>query len=427
MDYPNSDIIGKDIRQITYSEDLGSTLQLINKIQNGELDGYKSKKRYVKSNGDLANVQVTLNTIRDEFRKLLYSVLMVQDLFSEEDSAKKLKFFEHSINNVSDMVSISDRDDKFIFVNKSFKKRYGYSEGDIIGKKSEVLRQCLQKNSEISENANEKRWDGDIINKTKFGEIFPVLCQNLDVKDGKGEIIGHIGITRDVTDQLKIEENMKQSESFVILGRMASYLSHEIKTPLTAIKLNIEMLTEKLKSEKVYSQSFQIINKEIQRLEKLLKDVLQFSKERENLFYDISLNELLHQLIDLLRPVLKKKNISIFNNIGPGLVKGDSSELKTMFHQLIENSIDAIDQDGRIEFRSVSDSSKKMLRIFVRDTGSGIKSSQNIFEPFFTTKQSGTGLGLSIVQKIIKKHQGAISLIFSEPGNTIFQISLPLS
>jgi two-component system sensor histidine kinase AtoS len=88
--------------------------------------------------------------------------------------------------------------------------------------------------------------------------------------------------------------------------------------------------------------------------------------------------------------------------------------------------MDSIEHKGLIEFRSVIDKKTNMHRIFVRDNGCGIKVPKKIFEPFFSTKQSGTGLGLSIVQQIIEKHKGTISLVFSEPGNTIFQVSLPL-
>jgi len=207
---------------------------------------------------------------------------------------------------------------------------------------------------------------------------------------------------------------------------MTSYLSHEIRTPLTAIKLNIDMLMEQMRENTCCDKSFQIINKELKRLENLLKDVLQYSKKRVEIYGAISADSILKQVTQLMQPVFEGKNISIINKISHDLVKGDPDELKTMFMQLIENSVDAIGQDGEIEFLSVIDAKKKMHRIFMRDTGCGVKPVKNIFEPFYTTKRTGTGLGLSIVQQIIEKHNGTIFLIFSEPGNTIFQLSLPL-
>jgi PAS domain S-box-containing protein len=473
---------------------------------------------------------------------------MVQDLSDEESKSEQLKLLGHSINCISEMVSITDNEDKFIFINKAFKDRYGYTEEEIIGQTPKIINTDHVKNQYVLKNAKEKRWTGELINKTKIGEIFPIALETSVVENDSGLAIGFIGVAKDLSQQKKVEEslkklskaveqnpaaimitdrdgyieyvnpkfyeitgysidevigknprflksgnksereyqelwdiilsgnewrgefvnkkkngeifqeyaiispikdssgtithfvgvkeditakkeaeeNLQRSENLATLGRMTSYLSHEIKTPLTAIKLNVEMLMEQLESNNAYEKPFQIIDKEIKRLEKLLKDVLQFSKNKDNILSEISLNELLEQVIDLLNPVLREKKIEIQNNISSERINGDTGELKTLFHQLIENSMDAIEHKGLIEFRSVIDKKTNMHRIFVRDNGCGIKVPKKIFEPFFSTKQSGTGLGLSIVQQIIEKHKGTISLVFSEPGNTIFQVSLPL-
>ena len=224
-------------------------------------------------------------------------------------------------------------------------------------------------------------------------------------------------IANDITGQLKAEEKTR---------KMMSYFLHEIKSPLTAIKLNLEVLMEQMKNESRNSESFRIINQEINHLDGLLKDGLQFSKKRETFFRRVYPDQILKQVVAVLLPVLDMHKIRIISQVNGDPVKGDPDELKTMFHQLIENSVQAIGREGEIEFLSVLDTKRKMHRIFIRDTGCGIKSAAKIFEPFYTTKQTGTGLGLSIVQKIIENHNGTISLIFSEPGNTIFQVSLPL-
>ncbi len=546
LKYSLLEITGKDVRQITFSTDLGSTFQYMTKVQNGEIDTYEIKKRYISSTGEIVPVQVHSAAIRSEDGNLIYSILMVQDLSVEEGKNEQLKLLGHSINSISEMVSITNKEDRFIFANQAFLKRYGYSEKEVLGQTPAILHEDQQNPCILIKGGS--RWNGELVNVTKSGERFHIKLETSVVKNDKGEPIGNIGIARDITEQLKseetfrklskaveqnpaaiiitdkqgiieyvnprfvevtgytseeiigktsrllrsvshspdeyaeiwaailsgnewtgeftnqkkdgtffrehvivspikngegeithfvavkqditekkeAEEKLKRSETLASLGRMTSYLSHEIKSPLTAIKLNIDVLTEQLNGDE-YSESFQIINTEIKRLEGLLKDVLQFSRQRETIFQNVSPGEILKQVIDLLQPVLESKKIRIINQITEIPVKGDPGELKTIFHQLIENSIDAIGSEGEIEFLSVLDSKRKMHRIFFRDTGCGIKSSKRIFEPFYTSKQTGTGLGLSIVQQIIENHNGSISLIFSEPGNTIFQISLPLA
>jgi signal transduction histidine kinase len=90
------------------------------------------------------------------------------------------------------------------------------------------------------------RWSGELVNRTKAGEKFHIRLETSVVRDENGEPIGNIGIAKDMTEQLEAEEKFKRSETLAALGRMTSYLSHEIKSPLTAIKLNIEVLTQQL-------------------------------------------------------------------------------------------------------------------------------------------------------------------------------------
>lgn len=547
LKYTLLEITGKDVRQITCSTDLGSTFKLMNKVQNGEIDNYEIKKRYISSSGEIVPVKIHSSAVRNKDGKLIYSILMAQDLSAEEEKNGQLKLLGHSINSISEFVSITDKENKFIFVNNAFLNRYGYTKEEVLGKTPAILSANPQNACDIVKGG--ARWSGELLNVTKSGEKFYIKLETSVVKDDSGESIGNIGIAKDITGQLiaeekirklskaveqnpaaiiitnkqgnveyvnpkfvevtgyaseeiigktpsilksgsksseeyaelwatilsgeewsgeftnkkkdgtffhehaiispiknssgeithfvgvkeditekKIaEEKLKRSETLASLGKMTSYLSHEIKSPLTAIKLNIEVLMEQMKGESVYSDSFRIINKEIKRLEGLLKDVLQFSRQRETLFQNVDPGHILKQVITLFKPVLETQKIRIISRVSGNPVKGDPGEIKTMFHQLIENSVQAIGQEGEIEFLSVLDTKRKMHRIFVRDTGCGIKSAGNIFDPFFTTKQSGTGLGLSIVQQIIENHNGTISLIYSEPGNTIFQVSLPLA
>lgn len=547
LGYKPGELNGFDIRQITHSGDLGSTFQMMNKVHNGEIHNYEIKKRYIKADGGIIPVRIHSAAIRDGQGQLQYSVLMVDDLSVEETQYRQLKLLGYSVNSITEMVCITDRDNKFIFCNKAFLQSYGFAEEEVLGNSPRIL--FAEPDPDINKVISESRWSGELINKKKNGDLFPVYLETSVIKNETGEPIGYVGVAKDLTGEKileanhrklstaveqnpatiiitdsggtieyvnpkfvavtgyeanevigknprilksgnktrseyeklwrtirsgnewrgefinrkkngdiyyeyaiispiknslgeithfvgikeditarkEAEANMKRAENLAELGRMTSYISHEIKTPLTAIKLNIEMLMEQLRDENSYTQSFRIMDKELNRLDKLLKDVLQFSRKKESQVRELRADQLLAQIEYLLEPVLTVRNISIINNISTEYVKGDPDELKTMFHQLIENSIEAIGSDGEIEFLSAIDSKNKMHRIFMRDTGCGIKLSERIFEAFYTTKESGTGLGLSIVRQILENQHGDISLIYSEPGNTIFQISLPIA
>jgi two-component system sporulation sensor kinase A len=121
----------------------------------------------------------------------------------------------------------------------------------------------------------------------------------------------------------------------------------------------------------------------------------------------------------------KQKQITFLNNTAVIEFAGDEDKLKQVFLNLIQNSIDAIEKTGTI--RTSSQLSDDYIIIRITDDGCGIEEPNNIFDPIFTTKVSGTGLGLSISQKIIEQHNGTFSLNSSRPGETIFEIKLPMN
>jgi len=244
---------------------------------------------------------------------------------------------------------------------------------------------------------------------------------------------GYLFIEVDITEQKKLEEQLLKSEKLAALGKMAAVLAHEIKTPLTSIKMNTDIIAEELQLNPEERENIAIIQTEINRLNSLVKDVLQFSRQMELDFSEFNLFDLVETIKNQLYNKLKDKNISLINNSDKVNLTADRDKLTQVFLNLIENSIEAclpdrqaIGSDGEIKLTSQVDENKNQIRILVTDTGSGISSDVKVFEPFFTTKSSGTGLGLSVAQKIIEQHNGKIGLISSRPGKTIFEIMLPL-
>ena len=238
---------------------------------------------------------------------------------------------------------------------------------------------------------------------------------------------GYLFIEVDITEQKKLEEQLLKSEKLAALGKMAAVLAHEIKTPLTSIKMNTDIIAEELKLNKNEKENFAIIQTEIDRLNNLVKDVLQFSRQMELNISEFNLFDLIETIKQQLHSKIKDKNISFVNNLEKIDLTADKHKLTQVFLNLIENSIDANNDHGKIELKSFVDQEKEIIKILIADNGGGINDDLKVFEPFFTTKSSGTGLGLSIAQKIIEQHKGSIKLINSEPGKTVFELSLPLN
>ena len=247
---------------------------------------------------------------------------------------------------------------------------------------------------------------------------------NLNTNDEIGELTKAFN-NMSVTLKNNTEELVKR-EKLAALGKMAAVLAHEIKTPLTSIKLNADIIAETLDLSEEDRENFEIMKTEINRLNNLVKDVLQFSRQMELNFSEVKLKDLIDNVHNQLSKKLNDKNIILVNNTENIYLEADTDKLKQVFINLMDNSIEAVDQNGIIEISSFGDKENNSVSILVKDNGCGIEPELKIFEPFFTTKASGTGLGLSISQKIIEQHSGVFNLAASKKGETIFEIKLPI-
>lgn len=233
-----------------------------------------------------------------------------------------------------------------------------------------------------------------------------------------------LSLDKNIVEREKLEAEIIRSEKFAALGKMSAVLAHEIKTPLTSIKMNVDILNQTLPLQPEDKEAFRIIRKEINRLSELVKEVLQVSHTVPLKLSNLHLRQFVNEIFQQVESNSKEKPITFINNTTEIDFTGDEDKLKQVFLNIIQNSIDAITKEGTIEIFSYMEN--QLLFIRITDNGSGIEDASNIFDPFFTTKISGNGLGLSISQKIIEQHNGTFSLISSHPGKTIFEIKLPL-
>ena len=271
----------------------------------------------------------------------------------------------------------------------------------------------------ISNPLNKLKSKAHEIEKGNYG-----IKLNLNTNDEIGELTKAFN---NMSDTLKNNtEELIKREKLAALGKMAAVLAHEIKTPLTSIKMNADIIAETLDLSEEDKENFEIMKTEINRLNNLVKDVLQFSRQMDLNYSEVELKGLIDNVHNQLSKKLNDKNIILVNNIDNICLEADKDKLKQVFINLIDNSIEAVNQNGIIEISSRKYNEDNSISILVKDNGNGIDAELKIFEPFFTTKASGTGLGLSISQKIIEQHHGAFNLVSSKKGETIFEIVLPI-
>ncbi len=224
-----------------------------------------------------------------------------------------------------------------------------------------------------------------------------------------------------------LEQKIKQAERLAALGRAAAIIAHEVKNPLTSIRLSLYSIEKKSSWKMDIKQDLTIVKEAVDRVSRTMEDLLHFSVNTTLQLEEVDLNELLKGLVSEYRNQYSKGLIieTSLNKPIP-LITADTEKLIEVFRNLITNAIYANETSGTV--RISTNHSFDQVIITVEDWGSGISPEiqQKIFEPFFTTKQSGTGLGLAIAKKNIEAHRGLIK-VESEPGwGTKFIVSLPV-
>ncbi|MGC8858835.1 MAG: ATP-binding protein [Ignavibacteria bacterium] len=229
-------------------------------------------------------------------------------------------------------------------------------------------------------------------------------------------------LRNEISHRKQVEEALRKADRLATIGKMSAILSHEIRNPLNSIKINTDILVQTLNLSPTQSRRLQIIQKEVNRLDNLLKEVLFFSRTAELRYSEFNLRLLVDAIYHQIKPTLEEKHINFVNHLPDLTISADSEKLKQVFLNLIINAIDAIGDNGSIKISLLIND---FVDIYIEDSGSGIPEPDKLFEPFYTTKTMGTGLGLFISQNIIEQHKGELKLVSSQPGKTIFQIRLP--
>ena len=227
-----------------------------------------------------------------------------------------------------------------------------------------------------------------------------------------------------------VEEQLRQNERLSALGLLAAEVAHEIRNPLTVMKLLYHSLNLKFEPKDPRSKDAQIIESKIEHLNKIVEQILDFARTTEPKFAPVNLNELVDELGLLVRHKLSNQGIRLVRDLEPNLplVLGDAPQLEQAFLNIILNAAEAMNSGGTLTIRSKvvknKDNSEQVSLEF-KDNGKGMSDEQkkNAFKTMLvTTKAKGTGLGLAIIGRIIETHQGQIRIRSKVGRGTTIQI-----
>ncbi|CCK80969.1 two-component system sensor histidine kinase NtrB [Desulfobacula toluolica] len=264
------------------------------------------------------------------------------------------------------------------------------------------------------------------------------------MEDSNKKIFRFLFLMRDVTREKEFQEKYYYSKKMATVGVLAAGVAHEINNPLTSISGFSEGLKRRLpklarcmeddpESQELmedFNEYIGTIINECNRCRDIVKNLLTFSPRKRIDFTPVNLKNLVTDVLKLLCYRLKQNHLlKIELKFDPGIqmVRGNAAELKQVLLNIICNAIDAVENEGRLQIYTATES--RWVTLSVKDNGCGIaqENMDRLFDPFFTTKpvDKGTGIGLSTCYNIIKQHKGEISVTSKESMGSIFKIKFP--
>jgi signal transduction histidine kinase len=232
--------------------------------------------------------------------------------------------------------------------------------------------------------------------------------------------------------QSELEHDLRRSERLSALGRLTAGVAHEVRNPLAAIKLKVQMARRAKLAPERLDDTFRVITEEIDRLDALVQRLLEFGRTQPLEQTPLDLGELVRHRAALFRDVAESAGVKIEIGVPTDtvMVEGDRERLAQVLDNLIRNALSAMPDGGRLALSceaATSEDGLAVARLTVEDTGRGVtpEDQERIFEPFFTASETGTGLGLAIAREIVEAHGGRINFVRQDAPGALFVIELP--
>jgi signal transduction histidine kinase len=245
-------------------------------------------------------------------------------------------------------------------------------------------------------------------------------------------LMSHVSDTRSRLE--RSHDRLLAAEKLASVGKLAASVAHEIRNPLTAIKMWLFSIQETAGEDVELERKLRIVSEETSRLETIVRSFLEFSRPPTLHCQKQSICTVIDQTLELLRPRLKEARICAEHvqrmELPP--IMADAGQLKQVFINLLGNAADAMTEGGQVQIASTIEKDadgRPMVVARVCDSGHGIPPDiqRRIFEPFFTTKDTGTGLGLCIAAQVMVRHGGALVLESSTERGTVFAVWTPIA
>ena len=337
---------------------------------------------------------------------------------------------QHVVDQLEDGCIFLTRDRRILFVNKAAEVVLGKPTRQIQGwRLDEVLEPSHPLRSLLSEDED----DGDRRSATivlrRDGRPREFVASRFAVADAERSM-GTMVLLKDLESIKTLRSLLSYSTKLAKLGRLTSGVAHEVKNPLNAMTIHLELLKERLgPSRELVQDNLEVIGNEIKRLDRAVQGFLKFVRPQELALTSVDLNGLLRELEALLRPEWQPAGVRFVADLDPELhaIRADEELLRQSFLNILLNACQAMPQGGTVRVTTALDQGE-YARVTISDEGTGISAEdyEKIFTLYYTTKAGGTGIGLSLAYRIFQLHDGSIDVSSEVGKGTTFVVRLPL-
>jgi PAS domain S-box-containing protein len=421
------------------------------------VDGaYEARDYYKKLGGRSRYLYFLAAPIRDEKGAIIAAIETLQDVSREEEMAANLKEYAETLQNeLSENVrlrqeieavynylrSIVDSSPDTLF-DISSNGIINYVSGNLITEKGSIFKEI--KGRPFTEFVAPEHRD---LALTVWDDVKKGIYQPFEIeakeKDGSKRSLlvtprpiegtdRYVFVQRDITEFKDLEKKFYESEKLAAIGQLSAGIAHEVRNPLSSIKMSLQILEKRMQPEGNDLKRFRIAQREVEHLEELVNDVLIYAKPAVPKKEPSDIRRIVENALALVERLVTDKNIHVqteFDDALP-LLHVDSVMLEQAFLNIYRNAADAMEMDGILRTTArQTGNDPAQLQITVEDNGGGIDAADlpHIFNPFFTKKKYGTGLGMTQVKKIVDLHRGSIEVSSKKAEGTRVVVTFPLN
>ena len=415
-----------------------ATLEAMRQMQFDEYGNVKGK---------FLHLDVHKAPLFDDQGELIGVVGSARDITERKRAEAERERLVLAIEQTSETIVITDTNGAIVYANPSFERITGYSRAEAVGMNPRLLKSGRHDETFYAEMWSTlqrgEAWSGRIVNRKKDGSLFTEEAVISPVRDRSGATVSYVAVKRDITDSIRLEEQLRQAQKMESIGQLAGGVAHDFNNMLGVILGRLEMAMAGLEPAHPVRHHLNDVQQAAERSTELTRQLLTFARKQAITPKVLDLNETIAAMLKILQRLIGERIELSWrpgNNLWPVLI--DPTQIDQILANLCVNARDAIKGVGTITIATGNISVDEhdqcgqhglkpegYVRLSVSDDGCGMdqETIAHIFEPFFTTKEIGlgTGLGLATIYGIVNQNKGHID-VQSTPGQgSTFTVILP--